>query len=61
MPTCGCDETPYRTAACFVAGLFGGLAPPVAGGFSLGTREGVFQMGTDVQMGAGPAKIKVGA
>ena len=40
-------------------GLYGGTSTlPFCGGTSLGAKAGVFQMGDDVQVGAGPAKIK---
>ncbi|KAL4421653.1 hypothetical protein ABPG75_010944 [Micractinium tetrahymenae] len=39
-------------------GTFGGLLPPMAGGFTLGASAGVLQIGSNVQTGAGPAKAK---
>lgn len=38
-------------------GLFGHAEVPMVGGTALGTKAGIFQMGSDLQIGAGPAYI----
>ena len=54
----GCRSGRPLCTLPLAAGLFGGPAP-MAGGFTLGPKAGVMQMGSEVQAGAAPAKFKV--